>query len=41
MTGNPRAYPASVELTSRGDAGLLSRQGAHLAVNTTKISVQH
>jgi hypothetical protein len=41
VTGNPRAYPASVGLTSRGDAALLSRQGAHLAVNTTKISVLH
>ena len=41
VTGNPRAYPASVGLTSRGDAVLLLRQGAHLAVNTTKISVLH
>ncbi len=40
VTGNSRAYPASIGLTSRGDAGLLSRQGAHLVVNTTKISVQ-
>jgi RNA polymerase sigma factor (sigma-70 family) len=40
VTANSRAYPASVGLTSRGDAELLSRQGAHLAVNTTRISVQ-
>jgi RNA polymerase sigma factor (sigma-70 family) len=41
VTGNPPAYPASVGLTSRSDAALLSRQGAHLTVNTTKISVQN
>ena len=40
VTGNSRAYPASIGLISRGDAALLSRQGAHLDVNTTKISVQ-
>lgn len=41
VTANSRAYLASVGLTSRGDAVLLSRQGAHLTVNTTKISAQH
>jgi RNA polymerase sigma factor (sigma-70 family) len=41
VTGNSGAYLASVGLTNRGDAGLLTRQGAHLVVNTTKISVQH
>jgi RNA polymerase sigma factor (sigma-70 family) len=40
VTANSRDYPASAGLTSRGDAELLSRQGAHLAVNTTKVSVQ-
>jgi RNA polymerase sigma factor (sigma-70 family) len=40
VTGNPHGYPASIGLTSRGDAALLSRQGAHLTVSTTKISVQ-
>ena len=41
MTANQPAFLASVGLTSRGDAALLSRQGAHLTVNTTDISVQH
>jgi RNA polymerase sigma factor (sigma-70 family) len=40
VIANSPDYPASVGLTSRGDAGLLSRQGAHLAVSTTKISVR-
>jgi hypothetical protein len=33
-------HTASVGVTGSGDAELLSRQGAHLTVNTTKISVQ-
>lgn len=41
VTGNSPAYPASVGVTGRSDAQLLSRQGAHLTVSTTKISVQH
>jgi hypothetical protein len=40
VAGNSPAYPASVGVTGSGDAELLSRQGAHLTVNTTKISVQ-
>jgi RNA polymerase sigma factor (sigma-70 family) len=39
MTGNPPGYPASAGVTGRSDAQLLSRQGAHLTVNTTKISI--
>lgn len=41
VTANSRADVVSVGLISRGDAALLARQGAHLDVNTTKISVQH
>ncbi len=40
VIANPRDYPGSVGLTSRDDAGLLSRQGVHLTVSTTKISVR-
>jgi RNA polymerase sigma factor (sigma-70 family) len=40
VTANSAAYPASVGVTGSSDARLLSRQGAHLTVNTTKISVQ-
>jgi RNA polymerase sigma factor (sigma-70 family) len=40
VTGNSPAYPASVGMTGSRDAELLSRQGAHLTVNTTKISVR-
>ena len=39
MVGNSAAYPAQAGLRG-GDAALLARQGAHLAVNTTRISVQ-
>ncbi len=41
VTGNPAASPASIGVTDSSDARLLSQQGAHLTVNTTKISVQH
>jgi RNA polymerase sigma factor (sigma-70 family) len=41
VTGNSPAYPASVGVTGSSDARLLSRQGAHLTVSTTKISVEH
>jgi RNA polymerase sigma factor (sigma-70 family) len=41
VTGNPDAYPASIGLRRSSDARLLSRQGAHLTVNTAEISVQH
>lgn len=39
VVGNSPSFPGQVGLTSRGDAELLSRQGAHLAVSTTSISV--
>jgi RNA polymerase sigma factor (sigma-70 family) len=38
MAGNPPAYSAQDGLTG-SDAALLARQGAHLAVSTTRISV--
>ena len=41
VAGNPAGYPASVGVTASSDVRLLARQGAHLAVNTTKISVEH
>ncbi len=40
VTGNPAGYPAAAGLPGRGDVQLLTRQGAHLTVNTTKISVE-
>jgi RNA polymerase sigma factor (sigma-70 family) len=39
VAGNPAAYPASAGVTVGNGARLLSRQGVHLAVNTTEISV--
>jgi DNA-directed RNA polymerase specialized sigma24 family protein len=39
MVANPPSFPAHVGVTSSGDASLLTRQGAHITVNTTKISV--
>jgi RNA polymerase sigma factor (sigma-70 family) len=41
VAGSPAGYPASVGVTDGGDIRLLTRQGAHLDVNTTKISVEH
>ena len=41
VVGNSRSFPGQAGLTSPGDAGLLTRQGAHLAVSTTSISVTH
>ena len=41
MVGNSPSFPSQVGLTSSGDAKLLARQGAHLAVSTTSISVTH
>jgi RNA polymerase sigma factor (sigma-70 family) len=38
LVGNSPSYPAQAGATG-GDAALLARQGAHLAVNTGKISV--
>jgi RNA polymerase sigma factor (sigma-70 family) len=40
LIGNPPSYPAQAGLRG-SDAALLARQGAHLAVSTTRISVQH
>jgi RNA polymerase sigma factor (sigma-70 family) len=39
LTGNPPSYPAQAGLRG-SDAALLARQGAHLTVSTTRISVQ-
>lgn len=39
MVGNPPSYPARAGVPG-GDAALLARQGAHLAVSTTRISVE-
>jgi hypothetical protein len=41
VVGNSQSFPSQVGLTSRSDADLLTRQGAHLAVTTTSISVTH
>lgn len=41
VVGNSRSFSGQVGLTSRSDAELLARQGAHLAVSTTNISVMH
>jgi RNA polymerase sigma factor (sigma-70 family) len=41
VVGNSRSFPGQLGLTSRSDADLLTRQGAHLAVSTTSISVTH
>jgi hypothetical protein len=38
MVGNSSSFPAQTG-ASGSDAALLARQGAHLAVSTTKISV--
>ncbi len=40
VVGNPAGYAASIGVSGRGDAQLLTRQGAHVSVNTTRISVQ-
>jgi hypothetical protein len=40
VVGNPAGFPAGVGVAGHSDARLLSRQGAHLAVNTAKISVE-
>ncbi len=39
LTGNAASYPAQAGVRGR-DAALLARQGAHLTVSTTRISVQ-
>jgi hypothetical protein len=39
VIGNGPAYPARIGVTSHADAALLTRQGAHLAVSTTNITV--
>jgi hypothetical protein len=39
LTGNPPSYPAQAGVRG-SDAALLARQGAHLTVSTTRISVQ-
>jgi RNA polymerase sigma factor (sigma-70 family) len=41
VVGNSPSFPGQGGLTSRGDAELLARQGAHLAVSTISISVTH
>lgn len=41
VVGNSQSFPAQPGLGSRGDVELLSRQGAHLAVSTTSISMTH
>jgi RNA polymerase sigma factor (sigma-70 family) len=41
VVGNSRSFPGQAGLTSRSDADLLTRQGAHLTVSTTSISVTH
>jgi hypothetical protein len=38
LTGNPPSWPARAGVRGR-DAALLARQGAHLAVSTTRIAV--
>jgi RNA polymerase sigma factor (sigma-70 family) len=40
VVGNGPSYPAKIGVTSPGDAALLARQGAHLAVSTTRIRVE-
>jgi RNA polymerase sigma factor (sigma-70 family) len=40
LIGDPSSYPARAGVHG-SDAALLARQGAHLAVNTTRIRVQH
>ncbi len=40
VVGNPAGYAASIGVSGRSDAQLLTRQGAHVSVNTTRISVQ-
>lgn len=40
LAGNGPSFPADVEVTSRQDAALLDRQGAHINVLTTKIRVE-
>jgi RNA polymerase sigma factor (sigma-70 family) len=39
VSANPAGYPARAGLTDRADGQLLTRQGAHLTVSTTRISV--
>ncbi len=39
VVGNRASYPGLVSAVGRRDAGLLARQGAHLAVRTTQIRV--
>jgi RNA polymerase sigma factor (sigma-70 family) len=41
VVGNSQSFPAQAGLGSRGDVQLLSRQGAHLVVSTTSISMKH
>jgi RNA polymerase sigma factor (sigma-70 family) len=41
MVGNSPSFPGQAGESSRSDAGLLARQGAHLAVNTISVSVKH
>jgi len=41
VAGNSPSFAGQAGLTSRGDADLLERQGAHLAVSTTSVSVTH
>lgn len=40
VVGNPPSYPADAGVTNDGGAELLARQGAHLVVSTTKITVE-
>jgi hypothetical protein len=40
LTGNPPSWPAQAGVRG-SDAALLARQGAHLVVSTTRISVEH
>jgi hypothetical protein len=40
LIGDPPAYPARAGVAG-SDAALLARQGAHLAVSTTRIWAQH
>jgi hypothetical protein len=39
VVGNPPSFPAQTGVLG-SDAALLARQGAHLDVSTTRISVQ-
>ncbi len=39
VVGNSSSFAVQADLTSRGDLELLARQGAHVAVSTTRISV--